>query len=153
MGAQQHQQRQQQHQPPPQQQQQSPGEHLGKAVATTIVPVVGIGGGGIRHRTTYSLDDVSTSSSAAPARSAFLNPWRELDREDFVITYATKGTARCIACASKIGKGELQVRLTDGSQKPGSRQDNLRTDKRRRQRSSSAEHYTSRGVCCRIFIE
>lgn len=109
---QQRQQQHQQHQPPvqQQQQQQSPGEHLGKAGATTIVPaVVGIGGGGIRQRTTYSLDDASTSASAAPARSAFLNPWRELDREDFVITYATKGTARCIACASKIGKGELQL--------------------------------------------
>lgn len=124
MGAQhQHQQRQQQQQhqhQPPLQQQQSPGEHLGKAVATTIVPVVGMGGGGMRQRTAYSLDDVSTSSSAAPARSALLNPWRELDHEDFVITYATKGTARCSACVSKIGKGELQVRLTDGQpKKPG----------------------------------
>lgn len=121
MGAQhqhqQHNQQHQQHQPP---HQQCPGDHLDKAVATTIVPVVGMGGGGIRQRKTYSLDDVSTSSSAAPARSALLNPWRELDHEDFVITYATKGTARCSACVSKIGKGELQVRLTDAQQKkPG----------------------------------
>lgn len=107
---QQHQHRHHQYQPP--QQCIIPDNKAAVAATTTIVPEVDVGSSStIRQRTTYSLDDVSTSSAAAPARSRFLNPWRELDREDFVITYATKGTARCIACASKIGKGELQVSL------------------------------------------
>ena len=37
------------------------------------------------------------------------NPWRKLERDDYVIAAAVKGTARCAACQSKIKKGEIQV--------------------------------------------
>lgn len=39
-----------------------------------------------------------------------INPWRELEREDYVIASAVKGTAQCGACLSKIAKGAVQVR-------------------------------------------
>lgn len=96
------------------QQQQRPQRVAVLEAATTtsmtIVPAVDIYSKRQQRRSALTLDDVSTAV-AAPARSALLiNPWRELDREDFVIAYAMKGTARCIACNSKIAKGELQVR-------------------------------------------
>lgn len=49
-------------------------------------------------------------SAEVVGEPAFLNPWRELDRDAFVIAYAMKGTARCGACQTKVAKGELQVR-------------------------------------------
>lgn len=43
---------------------------------------------------------------------ALINPWRQLDRNAFVIAYAMKGTVRCGACLRKVDKGELQVGST-----------------------------------------
>lgn len=94
-----------------QQQQQPPTQRLNpvvdaaKAMGATAAP-------NLMHRSSYSLDDASSTCLAKQASSRLLlNPWRELTPSDFVIGYARGvGRVRCSTCLSKITQGELQVR-------------------------------------------
>lgn len=79
------------------------------SVATGTTVVNGVTG---NHLTmTTDRPDITRRGAAEEADSTLtlVNPWRELDRNAFVIAYAVKGTARCGACLSKVAQGELQV--------------------------------------------
>lgn len=76
--------------------------------ATTVV------GGDTKNNPSVSVNPLSDIARRGAAEDSdtshtLVNPWRQLDRNAFVIAYATKGTARCGACLSKVAKGELQV--------------------------------------------
>lgn len=88
---------------------QHPSAFGAPSVATGTTVVDGIGG----NHFTMSADrpDITRRGAAEEADTTLtlVNPWRELDRNAFVIAYAVKGTARCGACLNKVAQGELQV--------------------------------------------
>lgn len=84
------------------------------AATATTVPVLDTAATK-RHRrsrsSTIDLGDAAEIATvrAAPAPPTLVNPWREPDREDFVIAHAKKSSVKCAACSRKIIQSELQV--------------------------------------------